>query len=138
MNLIKTFFKPKKNKTGIIFIVEDDLIYAKTLENFLKTQFPDLKEIKTFRVGEIALLEIHKRPDLIIMDYYLNSKYEDAETGLEIIKQIREIEPELNIVVLSTQQDIDVALEAVEKLNCNYVKKNFHAFEKIAEILKSV
>jgi ActR/RegA family two-component response regulator len=125
-------------KTGIIFIVEDNAMYAKTLEAAIKSDFPEVKQIKIFPVGETCLLDLHKNPDLIIIDYFLDSKYEDAETGLEIIKQIRAVKPDLKIIVLSGQSDIEVVVDAVKKYNCNYVKKDDDAFSKVAEIIRGM
>lgn len=136
MSFLKKILNQKADKTGIIFIVEDNLIYAKTLEAFLKSTFPHTKEIKIFSVGETCLLEIHRNPDLIIIDYFLNTKYPDAETGIEIIKKIRDKKPEMNIIVLSSQKDIYVALATVEVYQCSYIKKDSQAFDRIEEIIK--
>lgn len=135
MNFLINLFKSKAQKTGIVFIVEDNKIYAETLKMFLSTKIPAINELKLFPVGETCLMELHKNPDLIIIDYFLDSKYYDAETGLEIIKQIRVEKPEMNIIVLSSQEDIEVVLEAVKKYNCSYVKKDDQAFAKVAEIV---
>jgi DNA-binding response OmpR family regulator len=40
------------------------------------------------------------------MDYFLDSKYPDAETGLDTIRAIRQQKPATPIIVLSAQQDI--------------------------------
>lgn len=135
MNFLKNIFNPDKTKSGILFIVEDNLVYAKTLEAFLKSNFPDANEIKIFPVGETCLMELHKNPDVIIMDYFLNSKYYDAENGLEIIKQIRAQQPNVKIIVLSAQQEIEATVTIVKDYNCNYVKKDDTAFAKVKEII---
>jgi two-component system OmpR family response regulator len=138
MNFLKKLLKSKNPKTGIIFIVEDNQAYAKTLESFLKSSFPTIKEIKIFPVGETCLEELDKNPDLIIMDYFLDSKYYDAETGLETIKKIRLAKAEMNIVVLSSQNEIDVVIEAVKQYSCSYVKKDANAFSRLEEIVREV
>lgn len=138
MSFFKRIFKSQRKRTGIVFIVEDDVTYAKTLESYIRLHFPLLSEIKLFPVGETCLMELKKMPDLIIMDYFLDSKYYDAETGTQIIKQIRQQQADTNIVVLSSQQNIDVVVEAIEELNCEYVVKNEQAFEKIKEIITYV
>jgi DNA-binding NarL/FixJ family response regulator len=139
MSFWKDLFKSKEQeKTGLVFIVEDNKPYAETLKVFLDAEVPVIKEIKVFPVGETCLLELKKNPDIIIIDYFLDSKYYDAGTGLEIIKQIREEKPEVNIIVLSSQEDIEVVLEIVKKYNCSYVKKDTEAFEKVGEIVADI
>lgn len=139
MSFWKDLFKAKEQeKTGLVFIVEDNKPYAETLKVFLGAEVPAIQEMKLFPVGETCLLELKKNPDIIIIDYFLDSKYFDAETGLEIIKQIRAEKPEVNIIVLSSQEDIDVVLEMVKKYNCSYVKKDAEAFEKVGEIVAEI
>lgn len=138
MNFIKFFFKSETTKSGIIFIVEDNPVYAKTLQSFIKSSFPNNIEVKIFPVGETCLLELQRNPDVVIIDYFLDSKYDDAQTGLEIIKKIRIQKPEMNIIVLSSQNEIDVILESVKIYDCSYVKKDEQAFDKIEEIIKQI
>jgi DNA-binding NarL/FixJ family response regulator len=138
MNFLKNLFKPKLAQSGIVFIVEDNPAYAKTLELFIKSAFHDIKEVKIFPVGETCVMELPKNPDVIIIDYFLDSKYDDAATGLEIIKEIRSQKPEMNIIVLSSQQDIDVVIESVKTYKCSYVKKDEHAFARVEEIIKEI
>jgi two-component system OmpR family response regulator len=136
MSFLKYFFKSTQAKSGIVFIVEDNPVYAKTLERVIKESFPEIKEVKIFSVGETCLLELDKNPDIIIVDYFLDTKYQDAETGIEIIKKIRVKKPEMNIVVLSAQKEIEVMLEAVKIYQCSYVKKDEQAFDRIEEVIK--
>lgn len=138
MGFLKELFKSKSPKTGIIFIVEDNIVYAKTLESFLRSSSPAIKEIKIFPVGETCLLEIDRNPDLIIVDYFLDTKYPDAETGLEIIKEIRTQKPEMNILVLSAQQEVDVVLDSIKTYHCSYIKKDEKAFGRVEELIKEI
>lgn len=142
MNFFKNLFKSdeqqEKKKSGIVFIVEDNKPYAETLKVFLSSEVPGIKEIKIFPVGETCLMELRRDPEVIIIDYFLDSKYYDAETGLEIIKQIRAEKPDVEIVVLSSQENLDVVLESVKKHQCSYVKKDENAFEKVGEIVSEI
>lgn len=138
MSFLNNLLKQKPAKSGIIFIVEDNPVYAKSLETFLKLRIPLIKEIKVFPAGEICLMSLTSNPDVIIIDHFLNSKYHDAETGLEIIKQIRSEKPETNIIAHSSQTDIDVAVKAIKQYQCNYVKKDNEAFKKIERMIMDI
>lgn len=138
MSFLKKLFKPKASKTGIIFVVEDNPVYAKTLQAFIQSNFDEVKEVKVFPVGETCLLELHRDPDLIIMDYFLDTKYFDAQTGLDVIKKIRVERPETNIVILSSQSEVEVVVEATKIYHCTYIKKNEGAFERLGEIIKEI
>ena len=136
--MIQNIFPKKTQKTGVVFIVEDDQVYARALENYIKINVPSVKEVFYFRVGETCIAELKRNPDLIIMDYMLNSKYDDAQTGVETIDEIRTILPDARIVVLSGQNDIEVALDIVNRQQCQYLVKDDKSFGKIKEILQAI
>ena len=124
----------KKN----IFIVEDNEVYAKSLQTFIQIRFPEIREIKIFSIGETCLLELHRNPGIIIMDYFLNSKYDSADNGLEIIKRIKTEKPKANIILLSIQEKLNVAVEALEEYGCIYVQKDQEAFHKVEQFIKAI
>ena len=119
-----------------VFLVEDNTVYAKSLQGFLLTHFPDMK-IKLFPVGETCLMKMHLNPDVVIMDYFLNSKYGEAQNGLEIIKRIKEQNSQTNIVVLSAQDNYTVVLDAIKQYGCFYVQKDEGAFNKVQQLIKN-
>jgi DNA-binding NarL/FixJ family response regulator len=106
------------------------------LQGFLLTHFPDIK-IKLFPVGETCLMKMHLNPDVVIMDYFLNSKYGEAQNGLEIIKRIKKQNPQTNIVVLSAQDNYTVVLDAIKQYGCFYVQKDETAFDKVQQLIKN-
>jgi DNA-binding NtrC family response regulator len=133
------YFWTQKVKSKTIFIVEDNPAYAKALQSFLKASFPDVKEVQIFPVGEVALMELDRKdPGIIIMDYYLDTKYFDAETGLQTIQHIKAQKPDTNIILLSSQSDIHVATEATKTFHCHYVRKDDEAFHKVENYIKGV
>ena len=136
MNFLKKLLKPQQNKTGIIYLVEDNAMYAKTLSAHIQSNFPEVRDVKIFPVGETCLMALKNNPDLVIIDYYLDSTYYDAQTGLEIIQEMRKQKPDLNIIVLSSQTDVNVVLDAVQKYSCTYIKKDHDAFERNAEVIR--
>jgi DNA-binding NarL/FixJ family response regulator len=118
------------NTQKLIFIVEDNAVYAKSLEFYLKSRFDGL-DIRIFPVGELCMDNLHLNPYLIIMDYELNSRFFDAENGLAILQEIKQKDKKRPIVVLSGQDDPKVA-EDVRGTGCYYVDKNdIEAFKKI-------
>ena len=120
-----------------VCIVEDNILYANTLHGFLRTRFPYMK-IKIFHTGETFLKELSQNPDIVIMDYFLNSKHEEAHNGLEIIKHIKAQKPETHIIVLSVQEKYSVMVESIGLYNCSYVQKDPEAFNKVAELITDI
>lgn len=118
-----------------IFIIEDDILYGKSLQAFLLKSFPELKEVKLFPIGEMSLMELKLNPSAIIIDYLLNSKISEAHNGLEIIKQIKGQKPNMNIIVLSAQENPGVILEAIRDFDCAYVQKEKDAFYQVEQLV---
>lgn len=136
--MFRKFFKRISPSKQFIFIVEDNEVYAKSLQSFMQTRFPNIKGIRIFRIGEMSLMELYRNPIIVIMDYFLNSKYNEAHNGLEIIKRIKILKPQTNIIVLSIQRNFSVILEAIKKYDCIYVQKDQEAFNKVEQVIKEI
>lgn len=136
--MLTNFFKIGPQSKKNIFIVEDNDLYARLLRTFIQIRFQNIPEIKIFRIGEMCLMELHQNPSIVIMDYFLNSKYKNAQNGLEIIKRIKALQPEVHIIVLSAQENTDVILDAIKQFDCIYVQKNSEAFNKVVQSIKEI
>lgn len=137
MSLLGKLFRREASNNKIIFIVEDNLVYGKLLEEFLRQKLSDINDIKTYHTGEDCLKEIQLKPSVVIMDHILDINGL-AKTGLEVIKEIKEFVPATNIIVLSSQTNIDVTVESIKKYNCHYIKKDDRALEKVSAFIKGL
>jgi two-component system OmpR family response regulator len=117
------------NKKTKIFIVEDDPMHLQMLQDHLE-QMSNF-EIKTFGTGEECLKSINEQkeiPDIIFLDYYLNSVVKDAMDGLDVLVEIKKILPETDVVMLSGQDKIQVAVEVMKYGAFDYIVKGESAF----------
>lgn len=121
-----------------IFIVEDNELYARILKTFINLRFPQIKKIVLFSIGEMCLRQLNRKPSIIIIDYFLDSKYRDAQNGLEIIKRIRTQTLKTNIIVISSHINFDVILETIKQYQCSYVQKDNKAFSKIEQTINEI
>lgn len=137
MNVLMRYFNKTLLRKKTIFIVEDNVMYSKSLQGFLITRFPKLI-IETFTSGEACLLELHKNPIIIIMDYFLNANNSDAADGLSIIQKIKTKSSNTNIILLSAQTDLDVFVKAISKYGCTYLRKDEQAFKKAEHFIKGI
>ena len=116
-----------------IFLVDDDALYLKVLENeFL--QHADFN-ILTFPTGELCIENLSQNPDVIILDYYLDGIYENAMNGLETLDKIKLIKPEIPVIMLSAQDKIEVAVNCMHHKAFDYVVKSETAFMRIHKII---
>lgn len=91
-----------------LFLVDDDALFLKSLEmQFLEsTDF----EIKTFSSGELCLANLHEHPQAIVLDYHLDGIEKTAMNGLQTLDRIKLVYPQLPVIMLSSQDKIEVAL----------------------------
>ncbi len=135
--MITKFSDEKNFYKKIIFIIDDNEEYAKSLEAFIQNRFSDIKEIKRFRIGEMCLLELRHEPCIIIMNYFIKSEYNKMQNGFKIIKHIRMLKPHTKIIVLSGQEKFNTVVKAIKNDNCNYVQKDQKAFNKIEQLINN-
>lgn len=136
---IKTIMYSKQEcANASVFIVEDNEVYARTLKFFIQTRFPEVHRIKIFTLGEMFLMKVHYDPTIVIVDYFLNSRYEEARNGFEIIKRIKAQKIQTSIIVMSAQKSTNIILEAIKKYAFRYVQKDEMAFYKVEMIIREI
>ncbi len=119
-----------------VFLVDDNALYLKDLEFSFRSK--PYYNTKSFTTGELCLESLSEKPDIIILDYHLNSVVPDAMNGLEILKRIRAIDQVVPIVVLSGDDDPQVAENCLEYEAVQFVIKDDISFAKLREIITNV
>lgn len=119
-----------------IFLVDDDPLYLKALENEFKEN--PAFEVITFATGEDCLGHLSSKPDIIVLDYFLNSKNKDALNGLQILIKIKEISPDFNVIMLSAYENVEVALNCMKYDAFNFIVKNETAFLRLKHSIKQI
>jgi DNA-binding NarL/FixJ family response regulator len=124
----------KKNPT--IFIVDDEPLLSEMLTDYLKGQHAGFN-IKSFPTGEACLQSLDEKPDIIVLDYYLNSKEKDAANGIDILKEIKKQNKAIPVIILSSQESYGTAAKTIMYGAVHYVIKGQDAFEEIFQIIKA-
>jgi DNA-binding NtrC family response regulator len=118
-----------------LFIVEDNFIYSYLIEAMLK-EYGNFK-LTTFATGEQCIKALHSKPDLIILDYNLDK----GINGLETFKAIHSLKPEIPVIILSGQTDVQVAADFLKAGATDYIEKkdkNKSTEKLIDSILKAL
>lgn len=119
-----------------LFLVDDDALFLKSLEiDFLQRADFD---IETFVTGELCVENLANSPDLIILDYYLDGIERDAMNGIETLDKIKAFNPDIPVVMLSSQDKIDVAINCMHHGASDYVVKSETAFMRLQKIITSI
>lgn len=114
-----------------IFVVEDDLWYSKYLNHQLSLN-PEY-EVKVFNDAKSFLASMHEMPDIITLDYNLPDM-----NGSEILKKIKSISPNTNVIIISGQDDIQTAISLLKDGAYDYITKDDNTNKRIFNIIKHI
>ena len=119
-----------------LFLVDDDALFLKLLEMELLAPPNNVAfEIHTYPTGELCLKDLSLNPDVIILDYHLNGVDKNAMNGLQTLDKIKEANPNTTVIMLSSQDKIEVAVNCMHHKALDYVKKSETAVFHIKKII---
>lgn len=116
-----------------LFIVDDDNLLVLDLKVYLKHKFGEGLNITTFNDGESCLAILDKETHIVILDYFMSGK-----NGLDVLKAIKTTNPKTEVIMLSTNEEIAVAVEAFRSGAKDYVVKGEGYWKKILNLVGSV
>lgn len=126
-----------------IYIVDDDELLSK----ILRTKFEQSGDFRiiSFVSGE-EFLEYFNRNlfnkrqiHIVILDYLFKTNVNpEAKNGLEILKSIRDVNKDIEVIMLSGLDDVDIASQAIKNGAVSFVKKNENSFLRIQNNVKFI
>ncbi len=125
-----------RNNKIKLFLVDDDIVFLKSLEaQFLKhTDFI----IETYETGEICIEHLSHKPDIIILDYYLNGIDTNAINGIDTLDKIKLTLPNIPVIMLSSQDKIEIAINCMHHSAHDYIVKNETSFIRLQKIISTI
>lgn len=119
-----------------LFLVDDDALFLKALEiEFLQhANFA----IETYATGESCIENVTRGVDVIILDYHLDGIEKTAMNGIVTLDKIKAINPDIPVIMLSSQDKIEVAIDCMHHRAYDYVVKSETAFIRIQTILSRI
>lgn len=126
-----------KNESKIkLFLVDDDAVFLKSLEiEFLENA--DF-EIETFATGELCMENLSHSPDVIILDYHLDGIDKNAMNGMKTLDKIKAYNQDIPVIMLSSQDKIEVAVNCMHHRAFDYVVKSETAFMRLRKIITTI
>lgn len=125
-----------KNEKIKIFLVDDDALHLKSLEIDFMHHGDFI--IETYATGELCMENLSHNPDVIILDYHLNSIESTAMDGIATLDKIKEYNQDIPVVMLSSQDKISVAVNCMHHRAFDYVVKSETAFVRLQKIITTI
>lgn len=111
-----------------IFIVDDDPMQSSMLQDYLSKY--STFNVHIFNSGEECLKNISLDPQIVFLDYNFDKAGKDAMNGVDILKEIKVQKPATEVVMISGQDRIDVAVNTMKYGAFDYIVKSESAFHR--------
>lgn len=114
-----------KNQNSLkIFILEDDTWYGTMLQHYLSLN-PDY-DVKRFESSREFFERLHEKPDVVTLDYSMPDM-----DGSEVLKKIREVHPDIQVIIISGQEDVGTAISLLKNGAFDYIVKDEDTKDRI-------
>jgi two-component system OmpR family response regulator len=124
------------NQIKTIFIVDDDPTQAMMLQDYL-SKYSNFS-IHTFSSGEECISKLNLNPQVVFLDYNFDKAGKNAMDGIDILKEIKNHNKEIEVVMFSGQDKIEVAVNTMKYGAFDYIVKNESAFHRSENVIFNI
>lgn len=125
------------HKHPLIFLVDDDPLYLRALELAISSELGSAK-IYSFQTANACLNQLKLKPDVVILDYYLDAVYPDAKNGIDVLKEIKKTNSKAKVIMLSSQDSLTIAIDCMENGAYDYIAKSQSSFIRVNNLLSNI
>jgi DNA-binding NtrC family response regulator len=118
----------KANRILKIYILEDDRWYGAMLEHHLSLN-PDY-QVSKFENEQAFFKAMIDVPDVVTLDYSLTNM-----DGSQVLKKIKQISPQTEVVIISGQEDIATAVNLLKTGAFDYIVKDEDTLDRLWNVL---
>ena len=94
--------------------------------------------LTVFNSGEECLKNLDKSPDIVFLDYNFDKAGRNAMDGIEILKEIKKAKPLTEVVMISGQDRIEVAVNTIKYGAFDYIVKSESAFHRSENVIFNI
>jgi DNA-binding NtrC family response regulator len=121
----------------LVYLVDDEPLQRDMLKDHLSKM--TIYEVHDFPTGEECLAACKVRqPEIVFLDYYLNSQVKDAMDGIDVLKELKQQYPEMEVVMISGQDKIEVAVNTMKYGAFDYIVKGEGAFVRAEKTMFNI
>ena len=120
----------------LIFFIDDD----KMILNLLEYTFQSRQDynVVTFQTGEECLENLDQEPKLIVLDHVLSGSGDTSLNGMDTLKEIRKVNKDIPVVILTGQGDDSLLSEFMEQGANRYLTKDDFFIDSLIETIQEV
>jgi len=114
-----------------VFVVEDNDWYKQLLVHTLSLN-PDF-QVHSFQNGKDCLDNLDRGPDVITLDYRLPDM-----TGIDVLRRIKNMNPDIQVIMISEQADINVVVDLLKEGAYDYIVKTNDIRERLLNTVQNI
>lgn len=118
-------------KPFTIYVVEDDNWYRKLLQHNLSLN-PDY-EVEIFEDGASFLKRLSDKPHVVTLDYRLPDY-----NGEELLKKIKSYDPDIEVLIISEQSEIETAVNLLKAGAYDYLTKSEEIRDRLLNVVQHI
>jgi DNA-binding NtrC family response regulator len=113
------------------FIVDDDPFFSSLIAKKLNNIGYD--KIEVFNTGVECILNLKMKPSIVLLDYQM-----EKMNGMDILNEIKRIDPSIHVIMVSSQEKVNIALKLIENGAYSYIQKSSNDINQIDEIINRI
>lgn len=113
-----------------VFVVEDDPVYLKMVKYIVELN-PD-HVVETFENGKDCLARLHENPAVVTLDYSLPDL-----PGEEVLQRILSYNPDIKVIIVSSQESINTAVELLKHGAYDYITKDNETKDRLLNAINN-
>jgi DNA-binding NtrC family response regulator len=114
-----------------VFVVDDDRFHLELMEQLLSNQ--GIQDVVLFENGMDCLTEIHQEPSIVFLDQQM-----DVYSGYETLRKIKRHNPNIFVVMVSAQEEIQTAVNTLKYGAFDYLQKDIKLEDNIVSVLRRI
>lgn len=118
-------------KNQKVFVVDDNEMTALLYEQFIQNL--GFTDVSSFTDGMSCLNALTNEPQIIFLDHDMGTM-----NGLEVLKKIKRFDPDIYVVFVSGQEEIETATRSLKIGAFDYIVKGPEDTRKIEEVLQKI
>lgn len=118
-----------------ILIIDDDEDLRESLALYLKIHFKSVHSLGDPQ-GLHSLLN-EREFDLVLLDMNFQTGRNDGQEGLYWLKHLKELRPEIMVLLITAYGDIDLAIEALKSGAADFILKPWQNQKLLASLLRA-
>lgn len=114
-----------------IFIVDDEVLMTKSISRHLENL--GYSDVTAFNSGVQAIEQLENLPEILFLDYQM-----DEMSGYEVLRKVKRFDPNIYVIMLSSQENLEAAVETLKFGAFDYIKKGDQQLGRITFALDRV